>query len=83
MPTMGGKVEDPSTGKVSAFLSFLPAMSPSHREPNNYFTSVQVIENYPGVREIKDWSPAGTIVRQALCCAFNKGSYRSNHLIHQ
>lgn len=31
-------------------------------------------ENYPGVREIKDWSPEGAIVRQALGCTFYKVS---------
>jgi len=44
MPSMGEKLEDPPAGKLPAFLSFLPAMDPSHRKPKYYFTSMQVID---------------------------------------
>lgn len=61
-------------------LSFLPAMSHSHRKPRYYFTSMQAIEKYPGVRDKRLVYWRWHIVRQALCHAFHKGNYRVYNL---
>lgn len=50
-----------------SFLQYL-------REPNNYFTPVQVIENCPVcVRDTKDCSTERDTAKQALCYTFKKG----------
>lgn len=57
-------------------LSVLPScyVPQSHRTKLLFHICASHRQNYPGVREIKDWSPEGAIVRQALGCTFYKVS---------